>query len=125
MSSPRLAGPQGLALPHASRNRFRPATRPDAETWALRALTILLSACLILQPTAEAHVRATRRGRSFLADLAAPVSSSFAKIAATVFSGPPKSPHRMAFRAESLESDSFPADVFVRRFREGFVGKYS
>src|SRR5215467_14453088 len=79
MSSPRFVGPQGLELPHASRNRFRPATRPDAEPWALRAVPILLSACLILQPTADAHVKATRRGRSFLADLAAPESSSFAK----------------------------------------------
>jgi len=125
MSSPRFVGPHRLALPHSSRNRFRPATRPDAEPWALRAVTILLSACLILQPTADAHVKATRRGLSFLADLAVPESSGFVKIAAAVFSGPPKSQHKMAFRAESLESDSFLADAFVRRFCEEFVGKYS
>jgi PAS domain S-box-containing protein len=89
------------------------------------ALIIFLSACLILPPTPDAHVKATRRVLLFLADRATPVSSSFAEIAAVVFSGPQKSAHKMAFHAESVEIDSFSADVFVRCFREEFVGKHS
>jgi len=87
------------------------------------ALVLFLS-CFLFHLIAIAQVREVRRVL-ILNDLGIISSPGFAEVDRAVLAGLQKSPYHIELYEESLELTLFPDEVSQRRFREGFVRKYS
>ena len=89
-----------------------------------RVLLLLLSGCFLFQVIAGANVKETRRVL-ILNDLGAVSSPGFAEINQALFAGLQTSPYKIELYQETLDLTLFPDEVSQRRFREGFIRKYS
>src|SRR6516165_12154108 len=89
-----------------------------------RVVSLLVWAFLLLQIPLAAQVRQVRRVL-ILNDLGIVSSPGFAEVDQTIFAELQKSPYQIELYHESLELTLFPDEVSQRRFREGFIAKYS
>jgi PAS domain S-box-containing protein len=80
--------------------------------------------CFLAAVTVRAQLRQTRKVL-ILNDLSTIASPGFAEIDQAIFSGLQNSPYQIELYNESLQLISFPSEVSRRRFREGFLLKYS
>jgi len=90
----------------------------------LQFLSLVLGVFLLVQAPVVAQVKQVRRVL-ILSDLGFVSSPGFAEIDQAVFATLQRSPYQIELYHESLELTLFPDEVSQRRFREGFIAKYS
>ena len=90
----------------------------------LQFLSVVLGVFLLIQGPVAAQVKQVRRVL-ILNDLGIISSPGFAEIDQAIFATLQRSPYQIELYQESLELTLFPDELSQRRFREGFIAKYS